>query len=164
MMGDDGDGHAADPEAESSLGGDNDGTYVTTHMHANIVWAQGSLFSHHMRIFSPNVDLSNNLAIIYVLLANFSRYFRMWELHTYPYICLYAHVGIKIYVVMSLVACAPGLPCWCSWPQQLITGEYSYLDLGHFWAVIILFFGDFSFWREGRGNKGLTICHSNEIV
>ncbi len=163
MMGDDGDGHAANPEAESFLGGNNDGTYVTTHTHAKIVWARGSLFSHHMRIFSPNVDLSNNLAIIYVLLANFSHYFCMWELHTYPYICLCAHVGIKIYVVMSLIACALGLPCWCSWPQQLITGEYSYLDLGHFWAVIILLFGDFSFRWEGRGNKGDVIWHSNEF-
>jgi hypothetical protein len=72
------------------------GTYVTPHIGTKIVWAQGSIFSHHMHISHPNVNLSNNLEPIYVFLANFSCYFRKWELPMYPYnLCLCAHVRIK---------------------------------------------------------------------
>jgi hypothetical protein len=62
-----------------------------------------------------------------------------------------------IYVVMSLVACALGLPCWCSWPRQLIAGEYSYLDLGHFWAVCHVIFGIFHFGGRREENNIIII-------
>ena len=58
---------------------------------------------------------------------------------------------------MSLVACALGLPCWCSWPRQLIAGEYSYLDLGHFWAVCHVIFGIFHFGGRREENNIIII-------